>query len=169
MLIRQENHKDSEEIYALIKEAFSTAEHSDGNEQDLVTALRSGSAYVPELALVAEIDGELVGHILFTKAEVGGCEVLVLAPLSVKPAYQRQGVGTALINEGHRIAKKLGYSYSLVLGSERYYPRFGYSMAEPMGIKIPKGISAANFMAIPLQDDAAPLNGNVIYAKEFGI
>lgn len=105
MLIRQENTKDHAEIYELIEAAFKTAEHTDGNEQDLVVALRKSGAFVPELSLVAEIDGNLAGHILFTKAKVGGREVLALAPLSVKPEYQKQAVGAALINEGHRIAK----------------------------------------------------------------
>ena len=108
MLIRHETSNDYEEIYELIAEAFVTAEHADGNEQDLVVALRKGTAYIPELSLVAEMDGELAGHILFTKAKVGNNEVIVLAPLSIKPKYQKQGVGTGLITEGHRIAREFG-------------------------------------------------------------
>ncbi|WP_330396606.1 GNAT family N-acetyltransferase [Blautia sp. An81] len=92
MEIRQEIEKDYEEVYKLVKEAFETAEHADGNEQDLVEALRKGSAFVPELSLVAEIDGELAGHILFTRTKVGEDTVLVLAPLSVKPKFQRAGI-----------------------------------------------------------------------------
>ena len=67
MEIRQEIEKDYEEVYKLVKEAFETAEHADGNEQDLIEALRKGSAFVPELSLVAEIDGELAGHILWER------------------------------------------------------------------------------------------------------
>lgn len=102
MVIRQETPNDYNEIYNLVKEAFATADHADGNEQDPVTELRKRSAFLPELSLVAEIDGKLAGHIMFTKASVGNDPVLVLAPLSVKPEYQKQGVGTALIAEGHR-------------------------------------------------------------------
>lgn len=169
MLIRQEQNKDYEEIYALIKDAFASAEHADGNEQDLVVALRKGTAYIPELSLVAEVDGKLAGHILFTKAKVGSQEILALAPLSVKPEYQKQGVGTALITEGHRIAKELGYPYSLVLGSELYYPRFGYVPAVELGVELPEGFPSDNFMAIKLQEDAKMLNGAVVYAEEFGL
>ena len=115
MLIRQERADDYKQVYSLIAKAFETAEHTDGNEQDLAAALRQGGAFIPELSLVAEIDGEIAGHILFTRAHVGNSEVLVLAPLSVLPKFQRQGVGTALIAEGHRIARRLGYPYSLVL------------------------------------------------------
>lgn len=169
MLIRQETVKDYEEIYKLIKDAFATAEHADGNEQDLAAALRKGGAFIPELSLVAEINGKLAGHILFTKAQVGSREVLALAPLSVKPEYQKQGVGAALITEGHRIAAELGYEYSLVLGSELYYPRFGYVPAVKMGVMLPEGFPSENFMAIKLQKDASLLDGSIIYAREFGI
>nr|WP_325181811.1 N-acetyltransferase [uncultured Oscillibacter sp.] len=169
MQIRRETPDDYEEVYALIMEAFASAEHADGTEQDLTAALRKSAAFIPELSLVAEANGRLAGHILFTKITIGGREALALAPLSVRPEYQRQGVGTALMDEGHRIAKELGYSYSVVLGSERYYPRFGYVPAERFGIVVPEGVPSINFMARKLREDAGPMNGPVCYAKEFGM
>lgn len=126
MLIRQEEPKDYEIVYHVIKDAFNSAERSDGNEPDLVNALRQGEAFIPELSLVAELDGKIVGHILFTRAAVGNNTVLVLAPLSVIPAYQRKGVGISLIREGHKIANESGYEYSIVLGSQYYYSKAGY-------------------------------------------
>lgn len=169
MLIRQETFQDEKEVYELITEAFAEAEHADGKEQDLVAALRKGDAFIPELSLVAEVNKEIVGHILFTKAKINRDIVLVLAPLSVKPPYQKQGIGTALIIEGHKIAKESGYSYSLVLGDTAYYTRFGYLPAEQFGIEAPKEIPAENFMAIKLQECAKTICGAVTYAKEFGI
>lgn len=169
MLIRQETSKDYSQVYDLIKLAFETAEHSDGNEHDLANALRQSDAFVPELTLVAEIDGEIAGHILFTEGKVGDDTVLVLAPLSVLPKYQKKGVGTALMAEAHKIAKKMNYQYSLVLGSEKYYPRVGYNPAEKFGIKVPEGIPSANFMAMKLTEKAQPIKGAVTYAKEFGM
>lgn len=169
MIIRQEKCKDHKEVYKLIKEAFATAKHADGKEQDLVAALRKGRAFIPELSLVAEIDGEVIGHILFTKAKVGKDEVLALAPLSVKPNYQKQGIGTALMIQGHKIAKRLGYQYSLVLGSKTYYSRTGYLPTGQFGIIVPEGIPAENFMVAKLQESAKTISGAVIYAKEFGI
>ena len=168
-MIRREGVEDFNEVYDVVKAAFATAEYSDGREQDLVVALRNSDAYVPELSLVAEVDGKIVGHIMFTEAEVGNSTELVLAPLAVLPEHQRQGIGTALIEEGHRIARELGYGYSVVLGSEKYYPRFGYIPAEQMGIEVPDGFSSINFMAFKLIEDAGPVEGYVKYAKEFGI
>ena len=99
MLIRQEMFEDYQAVYQLVTEACASAAHKDGNEQNLVNALRKGEAFIPELSLVAKVNQELIGHIMFSKAKVGDDEVLVLAPLSVKPLYQRQGVGTALIKK----------------------------------------------------------------------
>ena len=115
MVIRQERLTDHDIIYEVIKTSFLKAEHADGKEQDLAAMLRESEAYLPELSLVAEVDGTVVGHVLFTEAKVGEQKVLALAPLSVLPEYQRKGIGTALVKEGHRIGKELGYSYSVVL------------------------------------------------------
>lgn len=169
MIIRQESEKDYEEVYTVVKEAFATAEHADGTEQDLVVSLRGSEAFLPQLSLVAEIEGKIVGHILFTKGKVGRDTVLILAPLSVSPNVQKKGIGTALIQEGHKIAKELGYDYSFVLGSENYYPRLGYVPAEKFGIKVPQGMPSENFMAILLQKETVPISGEVTYAKEFGL
>ena len=167
--IRQENEKDYKQIYNVVKTAFEKAEHSDGNEQDLVGNLRNGDGYIPELSLVAEIDGKIVGYIMFTKILISENEEIALAPLAVLPEYQKQGIGSNLIDYGHKIAKELGYHYSVVLGSEKYYPKFGYIPAINYGIKPPFDVSSNNFMAIKLNDNNAPVNGIVRYSKEFGI
>ena len=167
--IRQENKNDYEEIYNVVKTAFETAEHSDGNEQDLVVALRNSDSFIPELSLVAIKDNKIVGHILFTKIKIGNHEELALAPLAVLPEYQKQGIGSKLIQQGHKIAKELGYHYSIVLGSETYYPKFGYVPAIHYGIKAPFEVSNENFMAVKLNDTDTEIKGVVQYAKEFGI
>ncbi len=168
-MIRQETTEDFREVYDLVKTAFSEADHADGNEQDLVSALRSSEAFIPELSLVAERDGQLAGHILFTKALVGASEVIALAPLSVHPDFQRQGIGSALVREGHRIAKELGYPCVLVLGSNTYYQRFGYREAVEYDIELPEGFPEEFFMAAWLADTEASIHGAVTYAPEFGL
>ena len=167
--IRQENKNDYEEVYNVIKKAFEVAEHSDGNEHNLVIALRKSNNFIPELSLVAINDNKIVGYILFTKIKIGKYEELALAPLGVLPEYQRQGIGSELIKEGHKIAKKLGYHYSIVLGNEKYYTKFGYVPAIKYEIKSPFDVPSKNFMAIKLNDTDIKIHGIVEYAKEFGI
>lgn len=169
LVIREETPADYEKVYLLIKTAFSSAEHADGNEQDLVNELRKSKSFIPSLSLVAEKDGVLAGHILFTKLKAGEETPLALAPLAVLPEFQKQGIGSALIKEGHKRAKEMGYSFSVVLGSEKYYPKFGYVPASRYGIKAPFPVPDENFMAINLKGDSAKLNAQVIYDKAFGI
>lgn len=95
MLIRQERKEDYKEVYELIREAFASAEHADGNEQDLTEALRKGNAFIPELSLVAEIDGKLAGHILFTKANIGRKGSPGIGPAVGKAAVPEAGRGNS--------------------------------------------------------------------------
>lgn len=169
MVIRQENPSDFETVYTVVKSAFDSAEQADGNEQDFVNAVRASDAYIPGSSLVAEIDGKIVGHIMFTQLKIGESTQLALAPLSVLPEYQRQGVGSALVLEGHRRARALDYEYSVVLGSEKYYPKFGYLRAKDYGMIPPFDVTDENYMACKLVDHARPVSGLVQYAKEFGI
>lgn len=167
--IRKETQKNYDEVYDLIKTAFKTAKHSDGNEHDLVVALRKSNNFIPDLSLVAIEDHKIVGYILFTKIKIGDYEEIALAPLAVLPQYQRKGIGRKLIESGHKIAKELGYNYSVVLGSENYYSKFNYVPAILYGIKTPFEVPNENFMAIKLNDANLKLEGTVEYAKEFGI
>ncbi len=169
MIIRQERPEDYDEVYQVIKEAFTGAEHSDGNEQDLVAELRKSKSFIPELSLIAIEDGRIVGHILFTKALVNGVEVLALAPLSVLPDYQNRGVGLSLMKEGHNIARGLGFEYSVVLGHPKYYPKAGYSPASHYGIKAPFEVEDESFMALNLNGNQEKLHGIMEYDKAFGI
>lgn len=169
MKIRQEQPADYAVVYQMIKEAFAHAEHSDGNEQDLVSALRESEAFIPELSLVAVEDNRIVGHILFTEAVVGNTKVLALAPLSVLPAYQNRGIGLSLIKQGHAGAARLGYRYSVVLGHAKYYPKAGYVPASRYGIRAPFPVEDENFMAVCLSGNAERLNGTMEYDKAFGI
>lgn len=167
--IRKEDENDYEEIYDVVKIAFKSAEHSDGNEQDLVVSLRNSNNFISELSLVASKENKIVGYILFTKIKIGEYEELALAPLAVLPEYQRQGIGKKLIEEGHKIAKKLGYHYSIVLGSEKYYSKFDYIPASRYGIIAPFKVPNENFMAIKLNDTIKEITGIVKYAEEFRI
>lgn len=170
--IRQETYADFDAVYTLIKAAFATAQHSDGTEQDLVVKLRQSSAFIPELSLIAEADGQIVGHILLTKISIGdssGNIALALAPLAVAPDYQRQGIGGQLIQTAHTIAKALGYHYSVLLGEPDYYQRFGYVPADNFGIIAPFDAPAGYYMAYALQNNPNTVQGIVRYDGAFGI
>lgn len=169
MLIRKVMENDFADVYNVVKEAFSSAEHTDGNEHNLVNALRAGDAYIPELSLLAEVDGKIIGHIMFSKIKIGNSIEVALAPLSVLPEYQNRGVGTKLVKAAHDIARQLGYHYSVVLGSEEYYPRFGYIPASKVGIKAPFEVSEENYMVFELNSLDNKIEGTVQYSPEFGI
>lgn len=98
-------------------------------EEDLLPLVkRLESEDIDLLSLVAVWDGDVIGHVAFTICTLGNdtTEVALLAPLCVAPSFQKQGVGSALVNEGHARMRARGISLSLVLGDPNYYGRFGY-------------------------------------------
>ena len=119
-MIRQEKRADREAVEALVQAAFAKACHADGNEHELVHSLREGTSFIPELSLVMEKDEQLVGHVLFTKAMVGKDTILCLAPLSVLPAVQREG-----IDEDYLMAIKLTEEAPSLCGKLVYAKEFG--------------------------------------------
>ena len=114
MIIRRETPEEFSMIYDLVKVAFQTAKVSDGKEQDFVNQLRNSGNYIPELALVAEESGKLIGHIMLTKTYITSdknkFETLLLAPISVALEYRNKGVGSKLITQSFKLAKKMGYT-----------------------------------------------------------
>jgi predicted N-acetyltransferase YhbS len=137
--IRREKHSDFENIYDLVKVGFQTAEVSNGLEHDYVGKLRASDKYIPELALVAEEIGKIIGHIMLTKTYVS-CntsrfEALLLAPLCVAKEHRNLGIGSKLIMESFRLAKTLGYKAVFVVGNPLFYSRFGFRSSVLFGIK----------------------------------
>ena len=167
IIIRQETKLDYIQVFELIKNTFKNAERSDGNEHYLVERLRKSASFIPELSLVAEYNKKIIGHILFTEVKVGNTTQLALAPLTVLTDFQRRGIGKTLIKEAHRIAKNIGYEYSILLGHMSYYPRFGYIPAIKFGIQCPFDVPSEFFMALNLQGKSTMLNAIVEYPPEF--
>jgi predicted N-acetyltransferase YhbS len=133
-----------------------------------VNRLRKSPAFIPELSLVAENNGNILGHILFTKIKIGGCPSLTLAPVAVLPAYQKQGIGGKLIEEGHRIARELGYGSIILVGHPDYYPRFGYTPASKWNIQAPFEVPDEAFMVLELREDGLKgISGMIEFAPEF--
>lgn len=170
--LRQENKNDFESVFQLIEKAFEKEEYSDHKEQFLLERLRNSEAFILELSIVAEIEDEIVGHVLFTKLQIKNesqtFPSLALAPVSVLPEFQGKGIGSKLILYGHEIAKSLGYKSVILLGHQDYYPRFGYELCEKYNIKMPFDVPAENCMVIALTEDGLKgINGEVVYPKAF--
>ena len=170
--IRQEQEKDYKAVSELIELAFRNMEESDHREHYLVDRLRESDAFVPELSLVAEADGEIIGHILMTKVEIVSDDKTVtslgLAPVSVLPKYQGKGIGGALIRAAHERAAELGYGSAVLLGHKDYYPRFGYKKAIDFGIGFPFDVPAEYCMATELLPGGLKeVHGMVKYSKPF--
>lgn len=133
--IRRESENDYSAIYNLIETAFQTARVKDGTEQDFANNLRRGGCYINELALVAEVGGMIVGHILSTDTYVTMPDgttfpALMVAPLSVALEYRDQGIGGALLKRSFEIAREMGYQAMFLCGDPNYYSRFGF---KPIG------------------------------------
>lgn len=170
--IRIEKEEDYKEVESLVKKAFENAEHSDYTEHLLVNRLRKGSCFIEELSLVAEMDDKIVGHCLLTKAKIDDginkFDTLALAPVSVLPQYQGKGVGSKLIKEAFKKAQELEFTSIIVLGHDKYYPRFGFIPASNYKITAPFEVPDESFMAIELKKGALKdKEGTLIYAKEF--
>lgn len=141
------------------------------NEATLVAAVRVSGRYVAELALVAEEDGVITGHVMLSYVTLLGkqeWQMLCLAPLSVVPARQKQGIGGALIRAGVERAEAMGEPLILLLGHPEYYPRFGFERARPLGIEPPSpAIADAAFMVLRLSRYDERYRGQVSYPAAF--
>jgi predicted N-acetyltransferase YhbS len=162
IFFRAETPADHYTIEALTREAFwSSVEPGNTicNEHLLVYRLRDVPTYVPELNWIAEADGVIAGHIIYTRSKVvhptgHEWEVLTFGPLSILPAYQRKGIGQALMRHSFEVARHLGFRAVVIYGHESYYPRVGFRPAREYGIVTPKGETEGWFMALPLYDGA---------------
>ncbi|MGD1015126.1 MAG: N-acetyltransferase [Roseiarcus sp.] len=168
MLIRPERESEFPAIYELVRVGFTTAKVANGDEQNFVDRLRSGDGYIPELALVAEDDGELVGHIMLTRTFVSTAEaprpVLLLAPLCVVLKRRKQGLGARLIQDALSRARRLGHAAVVLVGDPAYYSRFGFKPCASFGIANANGIPDRHVMALELAPGAlANASGIVLF------
>jgi predicted N-acetyltransferase YhbS len=170
--IRQERERDYPEVFKLVEEAFKTMKFADGDEQFLVERLRKSAAFVPELSLVAESGGKLIGHVLLTKVHIfdnnTNFECLCLAPVSVLPEFHRKGIGSCMIHYAHEKALELGFTAVLLVGHPEYYPKFGYKKASSFGIRYSFEAPDEACMALELITGALQgKSGTVVFPPEF--
>jgi putative acetyltransferase len=165
MEIRPETPADYPAIAEVLIAAFGQPA-----EAQLVEKIRRSDRYIPDLALVAELNGQIVGHILFSYIDLVGEEplpVLGLAPLAVHPDYQRQGVGSALTKAGLAKAEARGEAIAIVLGHPPFYSRFGFQPSANYGIESPFPVSPEFFMVKFLQLEPHRHQGKVVYPPAF--
>lgn len=165
LFIRREAEHDVAAIRHVNERAFGQPD-----EARLVDALRAGGAVL--LSLVAERDGMVVGHVLFSPAKVVGeraeTQAAALAPIAVLPGYQKTGVGSSLVRQGLAELRDAGHGLVIVLGHPDYYPRFGFVPASTFGIGCPFDVPDEAFMVLELRNGAAPPGGGVVrYRPEF--
>jgi putative acetyltransferase len=136
-------------------------------EARIVDEVRATAAFVPELSLVAEEGGPLVGHVLLSRMRLGEREVLLLGPIGVVPGRQRHGIGSALVLEGLRRAEAAGEPLVLLEGDPAYYSRFGFRLAAELGVEAPDRAPAQYFQARPLAAYTPDVCGRAVYPPAF--
>jgi putative acetyltransferase len=169
--VRPEGPADIAAIRVVLTEAFAgTAPGQQPEtppvEVGLVDALRDSPAWLPELSIVAEVDGVIVAYALLSRVTVGdtGAPALALGPVAVHPAYQGSGYGTATVRAALDAAAELDEGLVLVLGYPAYYGRFGFEPAAGYGLTSPWSGPHYQALVIPGADDGHPVpRGEVRY------
>ena len=146
MNVRAETNNDWPAVYDLNLFAFDMEA-----EANLVDVLRNCAT--PHISLVAEIEDEIVGHIMFSPVELSGCSsafIMGLAPMAVKEKFRGIGVGSKLVESGIEACKKLEVGAVVVLGHSRYYPKFGFNPAFNFNLSCEYDVPDEAFMALEL-------------------
>jgi putative acetyltransferase len=146
MRIRIEEERDWPGVRVVNESAFETSA-----EAELVAALRSQA--VPVVSLVAEDEGSIVGHIMFSPVTLSGhpdLKIMGLAPMAVAAPHQRKGIGSLLVCAGLDECKRVGFGAVVVLGHPAYYPRFGFATASSYGITCVYEVPDDAFMVVEL-------------------
>ncbi|MEY2832589.1 MAG: hypothetical protein RLZZ574_1847, partial [Cyanobacteriota bacterium] len=165
MEVRAEKPEDIEAVRRVNVAAFGRE-----SEAKLVDQLRRAASTVSFVAVESE---QIVGHVFFSPVVIegtgaGNLLVLGLAPVAVLPDYQRQGIGTLLIQHGLEECARLGCKAIVVLGHPEYYPRFGFTPAKEKGLGCEFTVSDEAFMVLELETGALEgCVGTVKYRSEF--
>jgi putative acetyltransferase len=162
MIIRNETISDIEAISKVTIAAFKNLAISNHTEQFIINALRNANALT--ISLVAELDGNVVGHIAFSPVAIsdGSLDWYGLGPISVLPEHQKQGIGKSLILEGLSLLKDIGGRGCALVGDPNYYKRFGFRNIPDL---IHEGIPQEVFLVMPF-DEKIP-RGTVVFHEGF--
>ena len=160
--IRPERPADAQIIRQVTETAFAVAEHSAGTEGAIIDALRAANALT--VSLIATINDDVIGHVAFSPVTIDGAEAnwFGLGPVSVRPDFQGQGIGSALVHEGLDRLRVAGAKGCVVLGDPNYYGRFGFEHDPTVRFE---GVPPEYFMRLSL--DSSLIAGRVAYHEGF--
>ena len=167
MLVRREQPGDVEDIAAVHRSAFATADGEEPGEVAIVAALRASEAWLPRLSLVAVRDGATVGHVCITAATIGQQPVGALGPIGVRSDIQGRGIGSALMHGVLAAADALDLPLVGLLGHLEYYPRFGFVPGDTVGIAPSEPEWASHFQVRTLAAYDSAIAGEFRYAAPF--
>jgi putative acetyltransferase len=154
----------------LVQKAFQTANVSNGDEQNFVHRLRASDNYLPELALVAEAEGRLLGHIMLTRTFLttppGRFPLLLLGPVAVVLEHRDQGIGMALIETACQRASAVAHQAVILVGDLDFYRRFDFRPAVDFGSRNTNTIPDPFVLVRELAPGAlAKLNGTITFQE----
>ena len=140
-------------------------------EAQLVGDLRKSAGFIPDLSLVAELNGRIVGHVVLSKVQLKSGDkkkdILALGPMSVVPSQSHRGIGSELIDAAVARAKPLCYAAIVVAGHPEYYQRFGFKPAADWSVSCNLAIPDDALLAMELVDGALAGGGEVEYPDIF--
>ncbi len=175
LIIRNEKKKDYRNVEQLIREAFWNLYVPGCNEHFVLHNLRNSNGFIPALDFVAEKEGRIVGQIAYSRGIIKYIqgeekEVISFGPVSVLPAFQKQGIGSALIIHTINLARDMGYPVICIYGDPRYYGRFGFRCAEKYEIKTADDKFAITLLAMELKQGVLDnIPGNFIEDIAFAV
>ena len=175
LIIRNEQKEDYRAVEQLVREAFWNLYVPGCNEHFVLHNLRKSKDFVPELDFVAEREGQIVGQIVYSRGIIKGKgtneeEVIGFGPLSVLPAFQKQGIGGALITHTADLARDMDYPAICIYGDPRYYSRFGFRCAEKYDIKTAGDKFAVALQVLELRQRAlSRISGRFIESAAFTV
>lgn len=169
--IRHEEEKDYRIVEEITREAFWNLYFPGAVEHLLVHNIRKHPDYIPELSYVIELDNQIIGSIFYTKAKVIDKEgvahpIITFGPVSISPAYHRQGFGRMLIEHSLAEAKRLGFNAIILGGFTYHYHPYGFVGTKKYNISMPDGKFYTGVMALPLFEGALDgISGSVHFSE----
>ena len=171
LIIREENPSDYKQTELMVMRSFWNKYFPGCSEHYLTRIIRASKDYMPEISRIAELNGQIVGAIYYTKAWIVDSdlkhEIVTFGPLAVEPTLEGNDIGGALVRETIGLAKNSGVSGIVIMGEPDYYPRFRFKRGADFGITDAWGNVSDALMVLPLNNDFSSIKGKLIESSDF--